>query len=404
MKTILEPKIYDEKATLSHIENLAFSRTATTPGETEATLYIEESLGADNFKIKYQQFTWTGPRRVLMRIFYVIIFIYLVIYRLLLVIAIYFALKYSFASFRKQSLIQKEESKNLHTTIYAENQEKKRSIIIFCAHYDSFSATPPYRIQTVLFFIFRIIIIPIFFIALAFTVLVYFYEITPSGNDTVIINLIYIITIIEFIIVTLVFLLIYDTKKSTGSIDNASGVSILIELAKLLNKIPPKNVDVIFLFSGAEEWGLVGSRMFCNKYRKEFQETYDLNKSYCINIDMVGSYTGLFNRKGITRKSVNKDLNEIILASAKSQNIPLVSYSKTLSPNSDYRSFRKLKRKTKTKLQVACFHSSKDTKFIHSAKDSPDKCSSEILNGCLEICFDVVRTIDSNNESLEEIR
>ena len=112
----------------------------------------------------------------------------------------------------------------------------------------------------------------------------------------------------------------------------------------MLNKIPPKNVDVLFLFSGAEEWGLVGSRMFCNKYRKEFQEQYDLNKSYCINIDMVGTYIGLFNRKGINKTLVNKDLNQIMIASAKKQNIPLISYSKILSPNSDYRSFRKLKR------------------------------------------------------------
>jgi Zn-dependent M28 family amino/carboxypeptidase len=53
-----------------------------------------------------------------------------------------------------------------------------------------------------------------------------------------------------------IFLFMHDNKKSKGSIDNASGVSILIELIKLFKKSPLENYDIIFLWSGAEEWGL----------------------------------------------------------------------------------------------------------------------------------------------------
>jgi len=53
---------------------------------------------------------------------------------------------------------------------------------------------------------------------------------------------------------------------------------------------------------------------------------------------------------------------------------------------------------------VAYFHSDKDSKFIHSSKDTPDKCYPEILNGCLEICDATIRSIDSLKLSSEKIR
>jgi len=180
-----------------------------------------------------------------------------------------------------------------------------------------------------------------------------------------------------------------------GSIDNASGVSILIELAKILNKNPLKHIDVLFLWSGAEEWGLWGSKQFCIKNFNDLNEEYDLDKSYNINIDMVGTYIGLINETGIIKKkSVAEKLINILESSAKRLNIPLEKYNLTVKPRSDHKPFQSFANKAGKKMQTCCFLSNKDTKYIHTSRDTPNKCSSISLNGCIDICYDAIKNLD----------
>ncbi|TES94571.1 MAG: hypothetical protein E3J90_12265 [Promethearchaeota archaeon] len=85
-------------------------------------------------------------------------------------------------------------------------------------------------------------------------------------------------------------------------------------------------------------------------------------------------------------------------------NIPIIVSDKILGSKTDHKSFQSFAKKTKSSFQVANFHSEKDSKFIHSSKDTPDKCNPESLNGCLEICYETIRSIDSTNFSSKEIR
>ncbi len=50
------------------------------------------------------------------------------------------------------------------------------------------------------------------------------------------------------------------------------------------------------------------------------------------------------------------------------------------------------------------FHTAKDSKYIHSSRDTPDKCYPENLNGCIDICYTSIKSIDSSYSSLKEIR
>jgi hypothetical protein len=290
-----------------------------------------------------------------------------------------------------------EESKNLLARLKARNRTTKRPVIILSAHFDTFSANIPYNIQKILFFVFRIIILPYFLGNLIFFFLI-LGDVFAIGYSTQDINeLVISFTVFEVIIVGMIFLLIYDNNKSCGSIDNASGVSILIELAKLFKNYPLENYDIIFLWTGAEEWGLKGSKGFVKKYKKYLKTKYDLDKSFNINIDMVGTYIGLENSNSTPYRKKNKyfDLLELIKKNADELDIPIIPYKKYIRPKTDHISFRSLAKKTKSKFQVACFHSDKDSKFIHSSKDTPDKCSSQNLNGCLEVCYNTIREIDS---------
>ena len=74
-------------------------------------------------------------------------------------------------------------------------------------------------------------------------------------------------------------------KKIQGAIDNASGVSVLLESAKDLakyykNKKPEH--DIVFAAFNAEELGLIGSSKFVEDFKENYVDWYN------INIDCIG--------------------------------------------------------------------------------------------------------------------
>ncbi|MFX1320761.1 MAG: M28 family metallopeptidase [Promethearchaeota archaeon] len=384
----------DESVIIDHVKSLAFKRTASSTGETEATAYIENELEKEKINSKFEYFSWAGPTRVLMRTAYLIILVYLLLARVILVLAIYFVIKYLFERTRNMTLIKKESSKNIFAEILANKKGKNRPLVIFSAHYDSISANIPYKVQWVMFLIYRLIIgfYVIVIIVFSLGLTLDFLSIILLPNSIIII--IAIISLIGILISVPILYLVFNEKPSAGSIDNASGVSILIELAKHFQRNPLEKMDILFIWPGAEEWGLKGSKKFCRKHIFELNEKYDLNRSVLINIDMVGSYIGLLDRVGVFRRRLNKNLNDVFEATAKNLNIPLTRYNKLISPKSDHRSFRSSFKRARKKLQIVYFHSANDTKYIHSPKDSPDKCSAKNLNGCLNICYQTLRSLD----------
>jgi putative aminopeptidase FrvX len=383
------------KVALEHIENLAFSRTTSSIGEIKGVNYIREEIEKVGIETHTEFFSFSGPKRFLMRFFYILMFINLILYKLLLVIVLYIALKLSFARFRDFSLIQKEESKNLIAKIPAKNENPKKRFILFSAHHDSFSAIIPYRIQSTLFIIFRLFILPFLVITFLFitaVILLQFYGVDLLNLPVNDIILIY--TPIEFVLLIIVFILVFNDERSAGAIDNASGVAVLIEIAKLVKQYDlPKNVDIWFVWTGAEEWGLKGSEDFVKRNKDKFNSEYDLDHSYVINIDMVGTYIGLLERKSLLGAD-SKEINDLIENSAKELDIDINRYEKILRPITDQKKLQKLRKKRKTDLQVTSIHSDKDSKYIHSPKDRPERCSAELLNDCVDLLLDVIKKID----------
>ncbi len=390
-------QIYREDGTIEHVKALAFNRTASSTGETEALQYIEKELKDSNIKSEIEYFDWTGPMRILMRTSYVLILILFLLFRLFLVVIAFFIIKAMFEKTRELSFVKKEESKNIFAQISAKERKPNRPIVIFSAHYDSISTNLPYKLQIVIFFIYRLIVYFYVLIILLFfgIFILEYFDIVPLTYFTVLL-----ITFTSvggvFVSIPIVYL-VFVERPSSGSIDNASGVAILIEMAKFIKRNPFENIDVLFLWFGAEEWGLKGSKSFCDQYYKILRQNYDLDKSLNINLDMVGTYIGLINKSGIFRRKINKNFNDILEASANQLKISIRKHNKIISPKSDYKSFKKFARKTRSKFQVSCFLSSKDSKYIHSLRDTPDKCSVENLNGCLNICYHALKSIDSNN-------
>ena len=393
MTVTLIPKVEEFQATMQHINGLAFDRTTGSVGETEAMLYIRDVLNKNNISSRLEYFDYIGLKKIIMRMAYAVIITYVILFRLIVLLALYFCIKYLSPKARRYTFLSKESSKNLIAEFHSKTKEKK-PVAILTAHYDTFSANLPYRLQGILFFLFKIIIIPYLCFSLSLSFWILFG--TTSINFQEITNLIFLSSISNILITLLIALMLYSTKTSLGSIDNASGVSILIELAKYLNKNPLKNMNVIIIFTGAEEWGLIGSKRYLKRHISYLQKKYDLDKSFNINYDMIGSYIGLIQQKGIfSKKRINKSLNMYIEEAAEKLDIKYVKESHFTNPKTDHRRFLKFARKTKSRFQVACFHSAKDSKYIHSPKDTPDKCNSENLNGVLAISIEVLNQIDS---------
>ncbi|GIV34989.1 MAG: hypothetical protein KatS3mg031_2524 [Chitinophagales bacterium] len=68
-----------------------------------------------------------------------------------------------------------------------------------------------------------------------------------------------------------------------GADDNASGVSLMIELARHLKQVGPKNNNYLFVAFSGEESGLYGSKEFVH-----FLGNTVKNINYMLNFDMVG--------------------------------------------------------------------------------------------------------------------
>jgi hypothetical protein len=59
----------------------------------------------------------------------------------------------------------------------------------------------------------------------------------------------------------------YDSvPTSTGANDDGAGVAAILETARALKANPPLKNDVIFLFTDAEEWGLLGAKAFVDEH------------------------------------------------------------------------------------------------------------------------------------------
>lgn len=99
----------------------------------------------------------------------------------------------------------------------------------------------------------------------------------------------------------------YDTKTGTGTNDNGSGTSIILETARLLKDVDTK-FSVKFIHFSMEEVGLAGSYHYVNNIA--FPNGMDIK--VLLNIDEVGGVNGMTNntivceRDGITPTAANE--------------------------------------------------------------------------------------------------
>jgi len=306
--------------------------------------------------------------------------------------------KYLFDLSRISYIGKKRQSKNVIATIKAKDLYPNRPVIIFSAHHDSVSSVFPIKIMMIILLPAVLLLLSYIIINIVLAIWSIIALFTAIQIDIIYLMIRNISLVVGVIVLIEIFIMFFNkkTNQSIGSVDNASGTAILLELANLIKRNPLERTDVILLWCGAEEMGAWGSKQYCFKHFEELENSYDLNKSYNINLDMVGTYIGLIDEIGlIKKKKLNENLNDVLKASDTQQKIRSEKIKMSFGAGSDHSVFQVFAKKADKKgFQVTCFTSEKDLKYIHSKKDIPNLCSAETLNSCIDICYNAIKSLD----------
>lgn len=194
--------------------------------------------------------------------------------------------------------------------------------------------------------------------------------------------------------------LLFDSySRAPGANDNASGVSSILEIARVLyNK--KLNYDLQFVFFSGEEQNLLGSEQYAKSIRKD-----NLNLHRLINLDMIG-YPKLNPGKIIIETDDDKDESERHnrVATNDKDSLECGNIMKKMCAytdlypkpdsiyDSDYEPFEK-----RGYVVVGAYDGSAETEqnpHYHSISDTPEKIDWNYLTSVTKIVLATILTLD----------
>ena len=310
--------VYDAKRAYHHIRQLAFPRLVGSTGEADARAYIVKQFTELGLHVVKEPFYFTKfPAEVLPRILCGL-FVPVVLSvpwfgeRFPIPVCLACLLSLSVAMFCTQwqkrfeglyDVGRRHYSENIIATNSAE-QNSKTPVLLFVAHYDSKSQVLPIAVRAVAY---GIAILGIMVLTAATVVKVITFTWLPG----------YIVWSLAGITTFCLLLLQINLtqNRSPGGFDNASGVGVMLEIARVSMARGEKK-SITFLAAGAEEYGMCGALRYIQKHADE----YDRNHTYVINLDGLGVGKGvnLVTRYGIPPVRTTRRLAETFWTSGAS--------------------------------------------------------------------------------------
>jgi hypothetical protein len=155
-----------------------------------------------------------------------------------------------------------------------------------------------------------------------------------------------------------------------GALDNASGTAFIMEMVRYLKSLGEPERDIVFIAFNAEEFGLLGSKNFVDKY------VYELKGSKVFNFDMIGSDDGvplcIMGSKSDTSKT---SLISSVTSTAMSQKI---FFNYLFEDASDHEPFRK------HGIDAITFCDN-DMRRIHTPEDTVEHISITAIERCFQV-------------------
>lgn len=162
----------------------------------------------------------------------------------------------------------------------------------------------------------------------------------------------------------------FSNNIYSGALDNASGISFILEMSKYIKSLGTPDRNIIFVGFNAEEYGLLGSTAFANKYLKT------LKGSSVLNFDMIGSNNPVplclvGSKNDSTKTPLISSLTSLCLKNK-------IFYNCIFEDSSDHSPFRKFN------ISAVTFCDNDMTR-IHTPNDKVQYISTKSINTCYTV-------------------
>ena len=380
---------YDAKRVYQHIKRLAYPRLVGSAGEVKARGYIVQAFTAFGLEVSRETFSFTKfPAEVLPRILCglfvpVVLSVPWLGERLPIPVCIVCLLSLSIAMLFTQwqkrfeglyDIGRQHNSANIIAT-NGKKQDGNTPVLLFVAHYDSKSQILPIAVR-----------------AVAYGIAIVGLIILTVISVTQVITLVWLSDPIVWSIagITTFCLLLLQVNltqnRSPGGFDNASGVGVMLEVARVVMARDEKK-SITFLATGAEEYGMCGALRYIQKHADE----HDRNRTYVINLDGLGVGNGvnLVTRYGMPPVRTTRKLAKMFWTSGESLGVQVSERYLPIGVGLD--SIPIASRGFETVTLTAGDVGSVALK-IHSKQDNADRLNVESLQQVGELITDVIES------------
>ncbi|MFX1366011.1 MAG: M28 family peptidase [Promethearchaeota archaeon] len=276
----------------------------------------------------------------------------------------------------KIKLGKRHNSQNLYVKLLSQHIDTNSNYdIFFFSHLDSKGQTFSIKIRILLYYTW-LISFPLSLLFIIFNSFV-------IVEDFILLYSFSILTLIINCVASSILWINMTNNKSKGAIDNASGISIVLELLYYYSnqKNRLKNYNLWFVFTGAEESGTMGIRNFYKCIKN-----FDREKTFIINFDSIANRVNLWDHGLLTNN--NKALNYIldnnnIMSLEKARRIYIGTYSDGLFLRN--KKFKGLGNGDKTSYN-----------YVHSVNDDVDKIEIGFLKKLCHFYTILLSEVDIN--------
>ena len=294
---------FEPRRTFEHLDKLAYEigpRLAGTRGDRMASDYIRGQFEGCGLKTRVQEFKFIprAARAKTTAFLFTSAFIALLFLTPGLSLVVWIAVIVIWRSLDK--IVPKRGSRNI---IASAGTKKSKKRVAITAHYDSAPCMVSYKLYL--------------FVRLAFLPALIIVAAIVAARALGVLQgwvIMWSILAIVFLPVSIgMFISASSRRVSPGADDNASGVAVLLEVARAAAQSPPADTELFFIASGAEEQGLVGARKLVASKALP-------GDTPVLNLDGVGvgPHTYVIEGNGIfRRRRTSPQLNQVLANSLK---------------------------------------------------------------------------------------
>ncbi|MFW9989578.1 MAG: M28 family metallopeptidase [Candidatus Odinarchaeota archaeon] len=374
-----------------NLKKFAFPRLSGTEFELKAFNMLKKEVEDLDLDYEIQKFTFSSfysriyPKIAFLSVTLILFLLYLNIFIIISLIFDLILLSIVITSIlltrnpEKIPIFFRFSSQNLLVKIktITKNIENKDSIALFLSHIDSKGQR--FKIKT------RIRIIKLWISSSFFSIIVIILKNYMFREFEVILYIIGMLPLILNILATLLMALNTTNNSSDGAIDNASGITCNLELVNYYanpeNRL--ENLNLWFLFTGAEECGTMGIRHFYNKLKNFVPE-----KSIIFDLESIDNRPFLF--PGGNESDHAKNVVRLIIKNKRNFKIHPYITKRVFGTHSDgtflgNRGF-----------QGYGISGVQSHDYMHTPNDTIDKVDIDILKKLCLVLTDVLKEHDSH--------